>query len=116
MALRMTRAEFDRFWDDVLGDNWYIDESNLDDALDVDDPAYVLDIEYLSLGWQGSGLASATEWISRRDLDNGVRFETLVRRWRAKQTMKVAAVEVPADRLADLAAAVRALGGTVLTR
>jgi hypothetical protein len=112
----ITRDEFDRFWNEVLSDDWYIDETDIPDQWwDSNDKSDPITVELLTLGWQGTGPREPqpTTWITARDMRDGLDFFTLLERWRAGQSTVTVAVEVPREREADLLAAIKELGGRV---
>ncbi|MDG4792060.1 hypothetical protein O7626_40300 [Micromonospora sp. WMMD1102] len=114
----ITRDEFNRFWDEVLGNDWCIEETDIPDQWWDGDDSEPITIEYLTLEWQvmGPREPSPTTWITARDLrDGSPNFFTLLKRWRGEQTTVTVVVEVPREREADLLAAVKELGGRVVS-
>ena len=115
--VKVPLEEFDRFWDDVLGDDWYIEDYDLG----YEDGEFA-DISAFEIQWQGSGEPSANDYIKEREID--VRGRTvllsvsptaLFRRWRKAQvtTTIVAVFEAPKDEAAALVEQIKALGGKV---
>lgn len=109
-AVHTTKGEFDRFWDDVLGDDWYIHEWDVDDThwgSDVPD-ALPLTISLLDIDWQGRGDPKPTSWITAVDIADGDRGVpgglglVLLQRWlavNARDSVRYV-VTVPSDRVA----------------
>lgn len=115
--MKVPLEEFDRFWADVLGDDWYVED---DDAGYED--GELVDLLAFQIEWQGSGEPSANDYIKEREIE--VRGRTvflnvsptaLFRRWRKAQatTTIVAVFEVPKDEAAALLEQIKALGGKV---
>lgn len=113
MALTLTKRDFDLFWDEVLGKDWYIDEWLTDqgDDIDVLAPGETFTIKEICLAWQGEGLPEPTKWISRRQLGDGLNFFALFEAWKTGQPTVTVSFTVDADRADEVIAAVAKLGG-----
>lgn len=115
MTVTITYEEFDRFWGEVLGDDWYIDECDAPESwIEGTDSGASAAISALELGWQG-GEPKPTEWITRRDLARGPNFFTLLKRWRAKQKVTYLTVQVPTQRREEFLKMVAEFGGRLTT-
>ncbi|GGL16198.1 hypothetical protein GCM10012284_58530 [Mangrovihabitans endophyticus] len=113
MPLTLTKADFEAFWEEVLTDDWAIDDWSTDrgDAIDDLAPGDVFTIKTISLFWQGNTVPEPTPWISARQLDNGPDFIQMFRAWAKARSQVTMSFTVPADRIGEIAAAVTALGG-----
>lgn len=112
----MTYAEFDRFWNEVLGDSWCLEDDDLPDTFwEGDDPHRTGTITSGFIYWQADGKPEPTDWYTQRQIDQGLSFFSLVHRWRQQQTVTTAVAEIPKDRTADWLAFVASIGGKAIT-
>ena len=117
-GITTTRGEFDRFWDETLGDDWYIDDWDVpEDEWHIPDmPAdTAFTFTFLGLGWQGTKDPTPTPWITARDLAGEIDVVSLFRRWRAASDPTVAHfhVKVPAEHVAAFQAFTKSIDATV---
>lgn len=111
----MTYAEFDQFWDEVLGEHWYLDEDDAGSPFwEGEDPSRVGTFTCATIAWGGDGKPSPTEWLTQRELDEWPDFFALVDRWRSKRKVASVAAEIPVDKVAEFRAFVASVGGTTL--
>lgn len=118
--MKITHEEFNRFWDEVLGDDWYDDgETDLDAPEDV-----LVDLETIDPRWQDTGTRPVPKGLIKArdlDLDCGqltVTATTLFKRWRKTQTATtiIASFDVPNEEADAMLAKIRALKGKVIAR
>jgi hypothetical protein len=116
VPLKTTPGEFERFFNDVLGDDWAIDEWETDQPgneithLSQGDP---FTIKSISVCWNTVGRTpTPTRWISASQISNGLSVERLLREWRRRKQIVTLSFDVPADQVAAVVAAVVAAGGT----
>lgn len=117
--IAITKAEFDAFYDQVLGDDWYIEEWNVDfDVYEHAQPDTVLRIDLFWLAWLGSaGHPTPTTWITSEDLDRHLDIRWLadaLDRWRRGQKTSTVAVEIPTSHLPEFRQLVAAAGGQII--
>lgn len=112
-SVTITKGEFERFYDEVLGRDWYIEDWNGDDE-DYENAGdtEVLVIGHLALVWQGEGKPEPTDWITRRQLDRMDDGLALLRTWLARQHTRMISFDVPADKLEELVAFALGLGAS----
>jgi hypothetical protein len=117
--MKITQDEFNRFWDEVLGNDWY-DDGETD--LDAPDDALV-DLEVIDPRWQGSASPEPKGLIKARDIDMergflAVTVTALFKRWRKAQTNTtvIASFDVPNDQVDAMLAQIKALKGKVIGR
>ena len=112
-SITISKAQFDQFWDEVFGNDFYIEEWNIDgedfDRLAAEEQ---IEIEYLSWGWQGQrGVhPTASEHLTVSDLNSQDAMKPL-RRWLDNQTMRQFSVWVPTDKASEFDAFVARIGG-----
>ena len=112
----LTKSEFDKFWDDALGKDWYIYEWDVDDEdFDRAAPHTPFTVGYLSLGWQGGDKdPEPTAYLTNSDLQTYVEGMNVLHRWKNAQTATTVVADVPLDKLEEVLAAITAAGGTVI--
>lgn len=112
--MKVAQEEFDRFWDEVLGDDWYNDGDG-----DGETPDGLVSLDEIVPRWQGSGRPEPKALIKERDIDRlgflAVSTAALFKRWRKAQTTTVvmATFEVPHEGKAALLEQIKALKGRV---
>lgn len=118
--MKVTQEEFDRFWDEVLGHDWYNDHD--DDECDGESPDGTVNLDEIVIRWQGLERPTPKGLIKERDIDDRLGFlavstAALFKRWRKAQTTTVvmATFEVPHEGKAALLAQIKALKGKVLS-
>jgi hypothetical protein len=116
--MKISKIEFDRFWEAVLGSDWYVDEGPCPE--DGDEPTDLYAIDEVVLGWQGPGDPEPTQYIKAKDLEDGARstlsMEVIYLRWIKAQKTRTLVVtfDVPKDALEELTAKILALGGKII--
>lgn len=113
--MKVAREEFERFWDEVLGSDWYDDQ----DSDDVDDDDDMVDLSGVCPRWQGAGYAEPKGLLAEKDIRGewlACSFTALYKRWKRAQTTTIlrASFEVPNEEAPDLIAKIKALGGKIL--
>lgn len=113
----LTKDAFDRFWDEALGKDWYIQEWDIDDVdFDRASTHTPFTVGYLSLGWQGGDKdPEPTKYLTNRDLESYVDGMVILNRWMKDQTATTVVADVPLDKLDEVIAAITNAGGTVMT-
>jgi hypothetical protein len=96
--VKCTNEEFNRFWDEVLGHDWYDDG----DDVDFEDPTALIVLEHSCPRWQGEGDRPEPKGIiTQRDIDHDciMNVTSLFTRWRNAQmtTTFVVTFNVPND-------------------
>ena len=112
--MKVSHEEFDRFWDEVLGADWYLEEG------DDDTGSALVEISDMAIAWQGRGKPEPNGILNARDLADGARSVlsavAIFKRWKKQQTTTtiVASFDVPNDQVAALLDQIKALKGKVL--
>jgi hypothetical protein len=114
--MKTTKSEFDRFWEEVLGSDWCLEDPEFDDQ----DPSFVLDDSCIA--YQGFGQRPETPppFVKAKELESvghlGVGVATLFKRWHAAQTSTSFTVEftVPKEEADALRERLMEMGGRVL--
>lgn len=109
--IKTTEAELAAFWADTswLGDDCHVDGEQVhigDTTTQLD----LLDASSVRVARLDGGVVCCQAAGDR----TRVSLETVFRKWRKAQTMATVVVQVPRERLDDLRAAIKAVGGTVL--
>lgn len=113
--LKITKREFETFWDEVLGKDWYIEEGECPEDDDDDDD--VFDLSDLAIQWQGDGsepkLHGALKTL--KGIEPCMAFAPLFRKWEQAQThvQIVATFVVPKDQADAVRKQIVSLGGEV---
>lgn len=116
--MKVAREEFDRFWDDVLGSDWYDDG---DESLDDETTDAVVDLVEIVPRWQAYQRRPEPKGLLKeRDFDGdflAVSASALFKRWRKSQTTTVvtASFEVAHEGKTALLEQIKALKGKVLS-
>lgn len=84
--MKITKREFNRFWDEVLGELWYVDDGECpgdgEDALDD-----LFDISDIWLAFQGEeGQPRLLGSLGAKAVNFNEEFEPLFREWQEAQT------------------------------
>lgn len=116
MTLKLTKLEFEKFWDGALGPDWYVEDGACPE--DEDPPEAEFDFDATWIGWQGRGKPKPTEFITARDLVDGMtslEFEPIYKRWLKAQTHVtiVATFEVPHADADAIKKRIEEMGGAV---
>lgn len=118
--MRINKKEFDKFWDETLGDDWYIDGDAIDDDGNQD-LEIVINNDYL-VAWQGSGRlkkSSLPKHVKPSEYDDmtlsgvlTIGLLTLFKRWKKSQshTTFYAIFTVKKDGEAELREVLKSLG------
>lgn len=112
--MKVTTEEFNKFWDEVLGKDWYTDEGEI-----VEDEPLV-ELSDMVLAWQGTGAPEPNGILKARDLLDGPRTylsaTTIFKRWKKAQstTVVLATFEVPNENKDALLEQIKAMGGKVV--
>jgi len=112
--MKTTKTEFDAFWAEVLGTDWYLEDPSFDDQ----EPSFVLDDSCIA--YQGSGKPETPPpFVKAKELEErgahlGIGVVTLFKRWHAAQTETTFLMEftVPNEKADDLRKTLTDLGGT----
>lgn len=114
--MRISKIEFNKFWNEILGDDWYVD----DDDFEFDDELDEVVLEDVVLAYQGNKDIKLPKYAKRPELDE--RFgrlttglKTLFRRWRKSQTHVTFIMHftVEKDKENELREKLEALGGKI---
>lgn len=121
--MKVSKEEFNKFWNEILGKDWYIDD---DDVFDVDfvddqDPEVLLSNDGV-IAWQGHGRlnkSSLPKYVKSSEYDT-IKFSgfltigllTLFKRWKKNQshTTFCAYFTVKKDEEDELREALKCLG------
>lgn len=115
MTISITKGCFDRFWDEAIGENWCIDEWDVNDERFLSAGAHeAFRIGTCFLQWQGEGDPKPSEWITQADIDGGVDGLRILKRWQQGQASTVVAFELPNEALGDVVAYAKERGARVL--
>lgn len=108
----ITKKEFDKFWDEVLGNDWYIEEWNVgDDEYEHAKPNDTLTITEMTLGWQNWNRdPEPNGYMTAARLKSGSHLAAL-RAWINQQEMRHVSAYIPSERVAEFNDFVRQLGG-----
>lgn len=90
--MKITKAEFDKCWTEVFGDDsyWFIEEGESPGEYEEDDAE--VDIEYTLVSWGGDLEPDSTEFITKEDLAcDLLSFEKMYKRWKGLGTSTVKA-------------------------
>lgn len=116
--MKISTEEFNKFWDEVLGSDWYVEEGEYDE----DGP--VTHVGDVTVGWQGKGDPKPGPFFSEEEFDKGgvfcrleVSLLTLFKRWKKGQTTATVVVkfEVPHEELETLLSRLKDMKGEILT-
>lgn len=113
--MKTTKSEFDTFWNEVLGRDWYLDDPSFDD----EEPTFVLDDSAIRYQGPGRGPSKPPPFVKAKEMDtNGyldVGVATLFKRWHEAQTTVTIAAEfkVPKERADAVRQAILDLGGKI---
>lgn len=122
--MKITKHEWDQFWQ-VLGSDWYFDESDLPEDLEDESADAVLTLTYGILCYQGDRGKEAkvipgifTKAQVQAAIDDGFRgghdLCAALRRWRKSRTVEVVRIEIAKDKRADLERYCAELGAKVM--
>jgi hypothetical protein len=110
--MKIAREEYDRFWDQAFGKDWYIEEG------EDDGESLLVEIGDMCAVWQGDGDPKPRGVLTARDLtdDVAIGVSKMYKRWKKAQTTTtvVASFDAPNDATEALLAQIKALGGKVL--
>lgn len=112
----VSTEEFEAFWGEVLGGDWYIDDGLYDYDPEVDK---TVKLDDWIIGYQGKAKASEIEipkYVKKGEFDDrfiDTGLLTLFNRWKASQshTVLVASFRVPKDEVKKFTKAIDKLGG-----
>lgn len=107
--MKLPKSEFDQFWDEVCGDEWYIEDTDFDDQSDVIDLP-----EEMRIVFNGFCSFSTNDVIREEDVeDDDLLIVPAIKRWRILKlnTTIVAKWTVPNEQAPGLRKAIEALGG-----
>lgn len=117
--MKATKADYNKFWDDVLGDNWYIDEGECPEPDDPEDTVY--DIDDAWVAWQGKEKNPSdrvceylTGPVPYEELTH-LKLQPIYEKWLLSQTHTtlVATFTVPKAEAAAFRAKLKELGATL---
>jgi len=111
--MKTTKTEFDAFWTEVLGTDWYLEDPSFDDQ----EPSFVLDDSCIT--YQGDGKPKTPPpFVKVKELPElGAHLEvgvaTLFKRWHTAQTTTIFLMEftVPNEEVEGLRKTLEDLGG-----
>jgi hypothetical protein len=108
----ISKKQFDEFWDEVLGSNWYIEEWNVDDdEYEHADSNYMLTITTLSLGWQSfREEPEPNGYMTAARIKSGSHLAAL-RSWLDRQEMIHVSAYIPKESLAEFYEFLKRVGG-----
>ena len=110
--MKIEITEWNRFWAH-LGKNWYIYESDMSPEDDTTlKPGEYITITYGCLAWQGDGDFNPVLGIVSDG--DGVDLLGAFRKWRKMQSVATVAVEIPKDKVGQLADLLKSIGGKVV--
>lgn len=113
--MKVTTVEFNKFWDETLGRDWYDDG----DEVDYEDLTALVTVEYTCPRWQGqTALPEPKGIIKQRDIDGDciTNVVSLFKRWRKSQTTSAFVVkfDVPNEERDAFLKQVEAMKGVVV--
>lgn len=116
----VSAKEFEAFWSEVLGSDWYIDDGLYDYDSEVDK---VVELDEWWIAYQGSAKGSeikTPKHVKKNEFDDWyitTGLLTLFKRWKDAQThtVLVASFRVPNDEVQKFTKAIEKLGGKVET-
>jgi len=110
--MKIEIGEWNRFWEH-LGKNWYMDDRDMSPEDDTTlKPGECISITGGVLLWQGDGgFKPVPSIVSNGD---GVDLLGAFRKWRKLQNTATIAVEIPKDKVDQLADLLKAIGGRIV--
>jgi len=114
--MKVPLKEFNDFWNEILGDDWYIGDEDYDE----DEHEGVVLIGEFIVAYQGKGNAERPKHVNKSEMDTRVittGLLTLFERWRKAKTHTdvVAYFSVPHEKLSELKKEIGRLGGSVIS-
>lgn len=109
MATKTTGAEFKKFYED---DSVWPDGSFHEDTVILVDGVDAKDSDFSAIS-DTANVCIESGWVFLPDKDDGIALGTYFNRWRKRQSLQTILVEVDADKLDAVIAAVKAAGGKV---
>lgn len=114
----VSTEEFEAFWSEVLGGDWYVDDGLYDFDPKIDK---TVELDDWVIGYQGRAKGAAIEtpkYVKRDEFDDPfihTGLLTLFNRWKAAQThtVLVASFRVPKNEVKKFTKAIEKLGGKV---
>lgn len=107
----LSKGEFDKFWDEVLGRNWCIEDWDVDgDLYENAQDDTILTISTLSLAWELRNEPEPNEYMTParlRSLDH----LPVLRAWLKHQAMRQVSAWIPADSVPEFEAFLKRVGG-----
>ena len=108
---KITKQEFDRFWEEALGDAWYIEEWDVDDdEYDSAGPDDVLTIGSFSVAWQGSGDPVPSSYMTPARMKSWDHLP-VIDAWMSKQAMRRVSAWIPTEFVPEFEAFIKRVGG-----
>lgn len=117
--MKITHQELNDFWNEVLGDDFYLEEG-IPDWTGEEPPNAILTVEdYAYVAWQGKGELTYPTFIQSL-LNQGwegdpLSLIPLINAWRAQQTHAFLSIKVPSEHLDALNTFLATINAETLT-